>query len=290
MANRGHSSPIRPLARRPKGAICPIVDVTSLSLSIGNIDPNTGMPNLAGPYDPNTPTPSEATAGPGRLAGHDLSAKAPSPSTWRRWCSPPTPQSTRQRLRHRPDGTPLVETATPLIDGLSAITAFGNATRITIVDETPSDPTYGQVIGGFDPSNLAYQHPANWTNSVGDFSIPINAGVFMSNGLKTIEIFATDDAASVGNKVTLSFTLNDNNLPQPPPTTPPTATLAISTSAVKETTSGTFTFIGTLTSGSPAVTAISNPLGLVAGQTVTGTGIPSGTTIQTVDSTPSAAS
>ena len=48
-------------------------------------------------------------------------------------------------------------TATPLFDGLSSITAFGNATRITIVDETPTDPTYGQVIGGFDPSNVAYQ-------------------------------------------------------------------------------------------------------------------------------------
>ena len=50
--------------RVTEGGNLPHVDVTDLSLSIGNIDPNTGMPNLAGPYDPNSPTPSEATADP----------------------------------------------------------------------------------------------------------------------------------------------------------------------------------------------------------------------------------
>ncbi len=225
--------------------------------------------------------------GPGRLAGHDLWPRClrhqPVPMVF----PAATALDPSSVSGNAPDGTPLVETATPLIDGLSAITAFGNATRISIVDETPSDPTFGQVIGGFDPSNLAGTNiSANWTNSVGDFSIPVNAGVFMTNGLKTVEVYATDDAGSVGNKVTLTFTLNSNNLPQPPPTTSPTVTLAISTSAVKGTTPGTFTFIGTLTSGSSAVTAISNPLGLVAGQTVTGNGIPSGTTIQTIDSIP----
>ena len=49
---------------------------------------------------------------------------------------------------------------------------------------------------------------ANWTDALGNFSIPINAGVFTSNGLKTVEFYATDDAGSVGNKITLSFTLN----------------------------------------------------------------------------------
>ena len=35
------------------GGYLPHVNVTSLTLSLGNIDTNTGMPNLAGPYDPN---------------------------------------------------------------------------------------------------------------------------------------------------------------------------------------------------------------------------------------------
>ena len=174
-----------------------------------------------------------------------------------------------------PDGTPQVTTATPLVDGESEITGFGNATRITIVDETSfsftgtltdgsaivtglssttglaaglvitgtgiptgttiesvdaatnsitlsanatasftatgltaRDQTYGQVIGGFNPSKVAGTNiAANWTNSLGDFSIPINSGIFTSNGLKTVEVYATDDAGSVGNMVTLSFTL-----------------------------------------------------------------------------------
>ena len=36
-----------------EGGNLPHVSVTSLSLSLGNIDPNTGMPDLAGPYNPN---------------------------------------------------------------------------------------------------------------------------------------------------------------------------------------------------------------------------------------------
>ena len=187
-------------------------------------------------------------------------------------------------------------TATPLIDGESEISGFGNATRITIVDETsysfkgnltdgsatitglssttglaaglvvtgtgiPSgttiesvdagagtivlsnaatvsglatsltarDQTFGQVIGGFDPSNVAGTNiAANWTNSVGDFSIPINSGVFTSNGLKMVEVFATDDAGSVGNTVMLSFTLDVAGIS--PPSAPVTPTLSLITS------------------------------------------------------------
>jgi hypothetical protein len=43
-----------------------------------------------------------------------------------------------------------------------------------------------------------------------------------------------------------------------------------------------YVFTGTLTIGSPSVTGISNTTGLVAGETIVGTGIPDGTTIMTV--------
>ena len=43
-----------------------------------------------------------------------------------------------------PDGTTLVTISQPIFNGLSSITGFKNATRITIVDETPADPTFGQ--------------------------------------------------------------------------------------------------------------------------------------------------
>ena len=42
---------------------------------------------------------------------------------------------------------------------------------------------------------------SNSTDSFGNFAITINSGVFTSNGLKTIEIYTTDDAGAVSNKV-----------------------------------------------------------------------------------------
>ena len=72
-----------------------------------------------------------------------------------------------------PDGTTLVTNSQPIFDGLSSITAFGNATRITIVDETPTDPTFGQVIGGFDSSKVASTNvAANWTDALRQFLDP----------------------------------------------------------------------------------------------------------------------
>ena len=179
------------------GGYLPHVNVTSLTLSLGNIDANTGMPNLAGPYDPNNPT---ATPDPDLLLASTFGQGAFAinmgpmlfPSTVQ--LDPSSNSGTA------PDGTTLVTNSQPIFDGLSSITAFGNATRITIVDETPTDATFGQVIGGFDPSKLASTNvAANWTDAFGNFSIQINAGAFTSNGLKTVKIYATDDAGSSGN-------------------------------------------------------------------------------------------
>ena len=153
-----------------------------------------------------------------------------------------------------------------------------------------TDPADPRVIAGFNPAN-AVPTPGvnNSTNALGNFAIPFDPATFYtSNGPKTIEIFATDNAGSVGNKVLYSFTLNDSSLPQPPPTSPPTFAstgLQMSATDVKGTIPGTYVFTGTLTSGSPAVTNISSSslLGLAVGLVVTGTGIPAGTTIQAID-------
>ncbi len=206
-----------------EGGYLPHVSVTDLDLSLGNIDPNTGLPNTAGPYDPtnttSTPDPDillASTYGQGAFAINVAPMTLPNQTA----IDPASVSGTAA------DGTPLVTTATPSFDGLSEITAFGNATRITIVDETPDDSTFGQVIGGFDPSNVAGTNvAANWTDSLGNFAIPVNAGVFTSNGLKTIELYATDDAGSVGNKITISFTLDVAGIS--PPTVPITPTLEL---------------------------------------------------------------
>jgi subtilisin-like proprotein convertase family protein len=208
-----------------EGGYLPHVNVTALSLSIGNIDPNTGMPNLAGPLDPTNPTSTAdpdlllaSTFGQGAFAINLAPILIPSATAL-----DPTSVSGEAA-----DGTPLVSTATPLLDGISEISAFGNATRITIRDETPGDATFGMVIGGFDPSNISGTNKAaNWTNAEGSFAIAINSGVFTSNGLKTVEVYATDDAGSVGNKVSLSFTLDVAGIS--PPTAPITPSLQLIT-------------------------------------------------------------
>ena len=149
------------------------------------------------------------------------------PSTWDRWCFPSTVQlDASSNSGTAPDGTTLVTSSQPIFDGLSSITAFRNATRITIVDETPTDPTFGQVIGGFDSSKVASTNvAANWTDAFGNFSIQVNAGAFTSNGLKTVKIYATDDAGSSGNPVTVQFTLAVTGISAPtPPITPTSGT------------------------------------------------------------------
>ena len=97
---------------------------------------------------------------------------------------------------------PLV-TGPVTINGLSEISAFGNTTWITIEDVT--NPANPQVIGGFNPANpVPAPNSSNSTNAMGDFSIPFDpASFYTTNGQKTIEIFATDNAGSVGNVVTL---------------------------------------------------------------------------------------
>ena len=201
------------------GGNLPHVNVTSLSLSLGNIDANTGMPNLAGPYDPANPT---TTPDPDLMLattfGEGAYAINMGPMLF-----PSTVQlDSSSNDGSAPDGTTLVTNSQPLIDGLSEISAFGNATRITIVDETPTDPTFGQVIGGFDPSKAGPTNiAANWTDALGNFSVQVNANEFTSNGLKTVKVYATDDAGSIGNPVTLQFTLAVTGISAPtPPATP----------------------------------------------------------------------
>jgi large repetitive protein len=176
------------------------------------------MPDLAGPYNPANPSAADpdllmaSTFGQGEFAINLAPMLFPS-----------TVQlDSSSNSGSAADGTTLVTNSQPLIDGFSESTAFGDATRITIVDETPTDPTFGQIIGGFDPSKLAATNvAANWTSALGNFSVQINAGEFTSNGLKTVKVFATDNAGSISNPVTLQFTLAVTGISAPtPPTTP----------------------------------------------------------------------
>ena len=111
-----------------QGGNLPHVSVTDLDLSLGNIDVQTGMPNMAGPYDPTNPsaTPDPdvllaSTYGRGSFAINLAPLVFPSTVAL-------DPKSISGKA---PDGTPTVSTSQPIFNGLSAITKFGNATRIT---------------------------------------------------------------------------------------------------------------------------------------------------------------
>ena len=90
---------------------------------------------------------------------------------------------------------------------------------------------------------------ANWTDALGNFAIPINSGVYTSNGLKTVELYATDDAGAVSNKVTLSFTLNVSGIGPSNPTPPTPPTLALVTTTPGYTNSLTPELTGQTTAG-----------------------------------------
>ena len=274
--------PEHDIRRGDTGGNLPHASVTSLSLSLGDINSSTGIPSLAGPYQTflftGTLTSGSASVtnisnvsslavgdivyGTGiptgttiesissssssimlttdATASGSMSISAVDPSTtpdpdllmaatygqgeFAINLAPLVFPNTVQIDPSSLDSSGNVTTATPTIDGLSAITGFGNATRLSVVDMTPGDKTYGEVIGGFNPSNLAATNvAANWTSSTGNFSVTTYSGLsgFTTNGPKTIEIYATDNAGSVGNAVTLTFTLAATNLPPLPPTTPP---------------------------------------------------------------------
>ena len=190
-----------------EGGYLPHVSVTSLSLSLGDINPNTGMPTLDGPYAPNTTnqtaesaadpdTLMAATYGQGEFAinlaplilGDTVSVAGATPGSG-------------------PNSLPVAD-GPITISGSSEITSFGNATWITIEDVTnPADPF---VVAGFNPADpVPTPGSSNSTDALGNFSIMFNPETaYTTNGMKTIEIFATDNAGSVGNVVTYSFVLN----------------------------------------------------------------------------------
>ena len=149
---------------------------------------------------------SHGHPGPRSPAGHDL------------WPGPVRHQpAAADRRQHRatchPPRTGLasnpVYVGTPItISGTSEISAFGNTTWITVEDVTnPADPI---VIAGFNPNDpipvpSSIEH-GNSTDSTGNFSFNFNpATLYAGHGVKTIEIFATDNAGSVGNKVIVQF-------------------------------------------------------------------------------------
>ena len=186
------------------------------------------MAKLAGPLDPSKPSAAPdpdvllaTTYGQGSFAinlaplilGNTVSVTPTAPGT-----NPGDPPFV---------GTPIT------ISGTSEITRFGNTTWITVEDVT--DPTAPKIIAGFDPNGgCPGSHPraTRPTRTAISLSTSTQARFYTSNGVKTIEVFATDDAGSVGNKVVFTFNfdpatqLHFEAAGQPPATAQPGANFA----------------------------------------------------------------
>ena len=196
------------------GGYLPHESVTSMGLSLGDINTQTGMGTLNGPYAPNAANQTTAaqadpdllmasTYGQGEYAINLAPLILQNPTTGQDisvtgGVGPATPTS---------NGLPAV--SGPLtIGGESEITNFGDATWITIEDVTnPADPV---VVAGFNPQDpVPTPSAGNSTNAIGGFSLAFNPETYYAtDGPKTIEVFATDNAGSVGNLVKYSFDLN----------------------------------------------------------------------------------
>src|SRR5690606_2064348 len=117
--------------------------VRDLDLSLGNVNATTGMPNLAGPYDPAAPVAAPdpnlllaTTYGRGQFA--IKMAPLILPGTGR--------ISSADTTGVGPGGAIMVDTSRFRVQGLSMATGFGDAARITIYDATAK-----KIIGGFNP-------------------------------------------------------------------------------------------------------------------------------------------
>ena len=188
-----------------EGGYLPQVAVTYLSLSLGDINPDTGMPDLAGPYNPNpkdrgSTDPDEliaATYAQGSFA-IDLA-----------------PLIVGNTVTVTPTSGGSGTNSPPIVDGpitftgTSEITGFGNVTWITIEDVT--DPAAPVIVAGFNPANgVPTANSSNSTNGQGVFDISFDPDdLYTSDGVKTFEIFATDNAGSVGNIVTYTFNFQE---------------------------------------------------------------------------------
>ncbi len=190
------------------GGNLPVVQVSDLSLALGNVDPTTGRPNvLTGPNILLATTYGRGSFGI-RLAPvvfNDAFNKVALSTTL------PAPGGSDTGKFNNDN---ITNQTRPVFTGLSEQTAFGNQVAITLVDVT--DPLHPIFLGGYDPSKLttdpSFKAAANQTDAFGRFSVQVNAGSYdavnhTTDGLRTVAVFATDGSGTRGNSVNYTFTL-----------------------------------------------------------------------------------
>lgn len=241
------------------GGYLPNNAVSSIAMSIGNIDVNTGRA-VQQPGDPNVLV--AATFGRGdfviRLAPVVFKNSIQLSKTL------PSPAGSDGGLGS--NGLPIVNIPRPVFTGVSAQTAFGNSVRISLFDLTnPDNPV---LVGGYD-GTAATDITANQTDAYGNFSIQVNPNAFTTKGVKVLGIQATDASGTKGGMSQFSFNYEATGSGDVQPPAPPTLALAAtsdSSGGLGITNDNTPQFIG-VTDPGVAVTlvdAAGNPIAGVA--------------------------
>lgn len=187
------------------GGLLPNTTVTSLTLSLGPVDVNTGHAQAT---DVITGTPQgesillATTYGRGMFAIRVAPVIIPEPVT--DYDHGDDTGSSDQDLN--------TSSTTLTFTGSSEATAFGNKVFLTL-----KDTTTGQIVNGYDGVNDATKTVL--TTDTGDFSISIPQGFYANDGsddgLHVLAIYATDQTGLVSQPVLFNYTL-DTTPPAPP--------------------------------------------------------------------------
>jgi hypothetical protein len=226
------------------GGYLPNVKVTSLSLSLGAVDPNTGFSVLSS-SDPDLLVAT--TQGRGAFA----IALAPVVSKTDLSLTTLSPITQAERTN----------STTPVITGYSEISTSANHTRITLLDVTnPNNPIF---LGGFNPADPiggTSDTPANhfWTTTSGAFNVRITTPL-VGDGVHTIAIEATDDAHATGPMQKFNIVLDQT----PPAVTPFPSLSGSEGTELANVAVATFTDINTNPDGTTSddVDSNGNPIG-----------------------------
>ena len=216
------------------GGGLPVSDVTSLTLTSGNIDPNTGRP-VPQANDPDLLLAS--TYGRGAF-GILLAPEAFSASLELDPGTPGTPggsDSGNSSTAVNPAGVVpadqldhVTDVNRPTIDGFSEISAFGSSVLISLYDVT--DPAHPVWIGGYNPATQTVAQAVAagqfTTDAAGHFAVPVS--VPLSDGPHRIGIQATDQAGAQGTIALLPGTDRTRAL-APAPTGQPDFSIIVDT-------------------------------------------------------------
>ena len=173
------------------GGGLPNVTVTDLDLALGNINPTTGRPDVS--TGPNLLVAT--TFGRGSFAIRLAPVVFPN--------TPTQPSILTLAPADRFMGNNRITTnPAPTVIGLSEQSAFGNVVTVNLFDRAT-----GTLIG------------TGQTDATGNFQIQVQAGFYTTNGLKTVNVQATDQSGTTGNVATLTFFLGTGYFPDLTPDT-----------------------------------------------------------------------